>query len=123
MCIVAEEHQFVALYLKVETAIHTSVCLHSIFQFFGITTVELCHCHRCNTIIDIDGHRLSEFHILHILYWRYEVEGDATVGNTDIRGMEVATIPTVGISSHSRLQLVFHLQSLVNDESPTRLNQ
>ena len=69
MGIVAEEHQFVALYLEVETTVNSSVGLHSIFQFLGSTTIQLCHSHSCNTIVDIDGHWLTEFHILHILYW------------------------------------------------------
>src|SRR5574344_40684 len=123
MCIVAQEHQFVALYLEVETSVNTSVCLHSVFQFLLRATIKLCHSHSCNTVVDIYGHRLTEFHVLHILYWRHEVKGDTSVGNADILGMEVTTVTAVCVASYSRLQLLLHLQSLVDYECSTRLYQ
>ena len=67
MGVVAEEGDTVVLQFEIETTVHTTVGLHTVTQFLGIASIQLCHSHSCHTVLDIDGHGLAEFHVQDIL--------------------------------------------------------
>ena len=60
MSIIRQEYQFVILDLKVETAVNSSVGLHAVTEFIGCATIQLCHCHCCHTICEVEGTTVAE---------------------------------------------------------------
>lgn len=121
MAVVGEEHVTRIADLEVETTVHALVSLHSVAYLIGRATVELCHCHCGNSVLDIDWNGLSELDILDILYRRDEVEDDFSILDADILCMEVAFIAAVGVSAHTLLHVWLHLQSRVDYQRSTRL--
>ena len=59
MCVVGEQHMSAIVYLKVEATVYAMVCLHAILKFFCVASSELCHCHSCDTVVDVDWHGLA----------------------------------------------------------------
>ena len=109
MRIVREEYMAIILYLEVETAINTTVCLHSIAQFFCRTAIELSHSHCRDTVFNVDRYWLSKLHILYIFNRRNEVESDSSVFNSYVLSMEIAFVAAVVIDSDTFLYVWFHL--------------
>ena len=123
VCVVGEQHMSAIVYLKVEATVYAMVCLHAILKFFCVASSELCHCHSCDTVVDVDWHGLTELHSLHVLYWRDEVEGDCSVIDDDILSMEVALMAAIVVHLHTFLHRLFHLQVAMYDECATWLNE
>ena len=121
MCIIAQQHGCVVLYLEVETPLHSLEGCHTAAQLLCRASAELCHSHGSNAVFDIDGHGLSQADIVDTLYRRHEVEAYLAIVYHDILGMEVALIQCIVVSSHSGLQALLHLQSTMNDECPAGL--
>ena len=62
------------------------------------------------------GHGLSELYVLYVLDGRNEVEGDCSVVDAYVLGVEVALGATVLVYLHSGLHVGVHLESAVYDE-------
>lgn len=123
MTVVGKENMARCAHLEIEPTVDSLVSFHSTTDLFGSTTVELGECHSGNTILDIDWYGLPEFHILDILYRRNEVESNLAVVDTDTLGMEVARIAAVGIGLDTILDIGFHLQAGMDDESTSWLDE
>ena len=121
--IVAEEGDVLVFQFEVEATVNTAIGLHAIEQFLAVAAVQLCHGHGGNAVFDVDGDGLSQLHVLNALDGRDEVEGDFTVVDDDVLGMEVALVEAVFIDLHPLLHVGLHLKSLVDDEGTARLDE
>ena len=63
VCVVGEQDVSAVVYLEVEASVYAAVCLHAVLEFFGCASGELCHCHCCDAVVDVDGHGLSELYV------------------------------------------------------------
>ena len=107
--IIAEEDHLVGLDLEVEATVHTSVGLHTVFQFLCRTTIELCHSHGGNAVLNVDGDGLAQLYILDILDGRDEVKGNLTIVDANVLSMEIALVEAIVITADTLLQMIFHL--------------
>ena len=123
MSIIRQKYLFVILDLKVETAVNSSVGLHAVTEFIGCTTIQLCHCHCCHTICDVDRHRLSEFYARYVLDRRDEIKSDTSILYLDVLSVEVALVLAVFVYLDTVLYVLLHLQTFVDDECTARLDQ
>ena len=65
--LVGNQHMALVLDLEVESAFHPVIGLHAIAQFLSVATVELCHSHSGDSVLNIDRNRMSELYVLDVL--------------------------------------------------------
>ena len=121
--IVAQHHMAVVFHLEVETAVHTTVGGHPVAQLAVGAPAELGHGHGGHGVLDVDGHRLSKAHVVDPPGGRDEVEGDFSVVDDDVLGMEVTLVAAVVEGPHALAHLWLHLQSAVDDECASGLDE
>src|SRR3712207_78641 len=93
--IIGKKNMLVVLYLKVKTAVHSSVCLHSVAQFFSGATAQLGHCHCRYAVFNIDGNGLTKLYVGDIFNGRNKVKGYFAILDLNVFRMKVALIQTI----------------------------
>ena len=119
MGIIAEENDTVGLDLKVETTVNTAIGLHAVFQLLRRTTVELCHRHSSDTILNVNRNWLPQLHILDALNGRDKIEGNLSVLDAYVLCVEIALCETVVITAYTFLEIFFHLEITMDNQCPT----
>ena len=123
VCIIREEDVLCIANAEIEATVNALVYHHTIANLIGSASIQLCHCHRCDAIVDVDRHWLSEVYACDILYRRDKVEGNLSVLYLYILCMEVSVLDGVGICAYTFLHIRLHLQSFVDDESAPWLDE
>ena len=63
VCVVAEEDAAVVFDFEIETTVYSSKGEHCCANFFSSNTRQLSKCASCNTIVNVDAHRNSQFDV------------------------------------------------------------
>ena len=121
--VVAQQYHLVGLDLEVKATAYACKGLHRLANFFCICSCELCKCHCCDSVIDIDADGHAQFHVGHIAEGRDQVEDDASAADSQIFGVEIAAGSAICVAGHAFLQFQVDLDAFLDDQCATGLHQ